>query len=290
MRHDMNEKLLKSVETLPPLPETIHKLKKYIDEERTNIQTDKVAQIIQADPLVTAKLLQLANSPFYGFSREVKTINQVVTLFGINNIKNIILADSIRSNFTIDVSPYGLDTQKFIQTCNEEAGFISEWLLEEDKQLSYLLVPCAMLLRLGMIIFSNFLIQNHKDKEFLETLKQNNFRDITMIENQFLGVDHLSFLGFLFYRWDFDEILIESICFANTPHSASDEIKKNAYALAAVNCIFAPYNGGSVFNSKKAISLLKEANGQGMNFNIDHFIAKLPQFAKVNLNSTDDEI
>lgn len=284
MNTDMNEALLKSVEELPPLPDTINKLKKYIDEAGAHIVVEKVAEIISGDPLLTAKLLQLANSPFYGFTSEIKTIAQVITLLGIRNIKNMIIADSIRDNFKIDVSPYGLDTQKFLAACNEEATFLANWLGEEDKRLSHSLVPCAVLLRLGIVVFSNFLIQNKKDKEFLASLKQNKFQNINVIENEFLGVDHISFLGFLLYRWNFDETLIESVCFLNSPHSASKEIAKAAYALAISNRIFSPYDGSSAFSVQAAIALIEEAKHMGVNFDLDRFISKLPQKAKDALN------
>ena len=98
MSVDMNEALLKSVEVLPPLPDTVSKLRKYIDEAGLNIEIEKIAEIISADPLLTTKLLQLANSPFYGFTSEVKTIPQVITLLGIGNIINIVFADSIKGS------------------------------------------------------------------------------------------------------------------------------------------------------------------------------------------------
>ncbi|EAK1936525.1 HDOD domain-containing protein [Campylobacter jejuni] len=282
---DMNELLLKSVEVLPPLPDTISKLRKYVSEANSNIETMKVAEIISSDPLMTAKLLQLANSPYYGFTREITTINQVITLLGIGNIINIVTADSIRDSFKIDVSPYGLDTQNFLKTCNEEATFITNWLNDEDKKLSYLLVPCAMLLRLGIVIFSNFLIQNHKDKYFLAFLNKN--ENLALAENEFLGVDHISFLGFLLHRWNFDDVLIESICFVRTPHAAREEVKKSAYALAITDHLFAPHDGSSPFNVKAAVALLEEAKTQGINFDLNNLLSKLPSKAKENLNKED---
>ncbi|ECO3667224.1 TPA: cheVAW transcriptional regulator CheP [Campylobacter jejuni] len=282
---DMNELLLKSVEVLPPLPDTVSKLRKYMSEANSNIETMKVAEIISSDPLMTAKLLQLANSPYYGFTREITTINQVITLLGIGNIINIVMADSIRDSFKIDVSPYGLDTQNFLKTCNEEATFITNWLNDEDKKLSHLLVPCAMLLRLGIVIFSNFLIQNHKDKDFLAFLNKN--ENLALAENEFLGVDHISFLGFLLHRWNFDDVLIESICFVRTPHAAREEVKKSAYALAITDHLFAPHDGSSPFNAKAAVALLKEAKTQGINFDLNNLLSKLPNKAKENLNKED---
>ncbi|ELK0727446.1 cheVAW transcriptional regulator CheP [Campylobacter jejuni] len=282
---DMNELLLKSVEVLPPLPDTVSKLRKYVSEANSNIETMKVAEIISSDPLMTAKLLQLANSPYYGFTREITTINQVITLLGIGNIINIVTADSIRDSFKIDVSPYGLDTQNFLKTCNEEATFITNWLNDEDKKLSHLLVPCAMLLRLGIVIFSNFLIQNHKDKDFLAFLNKN--ENFALAENEFLGVDHISFLGFLLHRWNFDDVLIESICFVRTPHAAREEVKKSAYALAITDHLFAPHDGSSPFNAKAAVALLEEAKTQGINFDLNNLLSKLPSKAKENLNKED---
>ncbi|ADC27876.1 cheVAW transcriptional regulator CheP [Campylobacter jejuni] len=282
---DMNELLLKSVEVLPPLPDTVSKLRKYVSEANSNIETMKVAEIISSDPLMTAKLLQLANSPYYGFTREITTINQVITLLGVGNIINIVMADSIRDNFKIDVSPYGLNTQNFLKTCNEEATFIANWLNDEDKKLSHLLVPCAMLLRLGIVIFSNFLIQNHKDKDFLAFLNKN--ENLALAENEFLGVDHISFLGFLLHRWNFDDVLIESICFVRTPHAAREKVKKSAYALAITDHLFAPHDGSSPFNAKAAVALLKEAKTQGINFDLNNLLSKLPNKAKENLNKED---
>lgn len=279
---NMNELLLQSVESLPPLPETVRELQKYIDTAGSNMRIDRVAEIISGDPLITAKLLRLANSPFYGFSREIATIQQVINLLGVGNIRNIVIAESVHSNFKVDVSPYGLDTDTFLQNCNDESHFISDWLLEEDRKLSYLLVPCALLFRFGMIIFSNFLIQKGKDKEFLAALKKSDF-NINMIEESFLGVDHLSFLAYLFFCWNFDEVLIESISFAPTPHSADGPVKKNAYALAIVNNIFSPYDKGSEFRVNTAISLLKEAKAQGINFDMDNFLSKLPPFARKHI-------
>ncbi|EOH3043083.1 cheVAW transcriptional regulator CheP [Campylobacter jejuni] len=282
---DMNELLLKSVEVLPPLPDTVSKLRKYVSEANSNIETMKVAEIISSDPLMTAKLLQLANSPYYGFTREITTINQVITLLGVGNIINIVMADSIRDNFKIDVLPYGLNTQNFLKTCNEEATFIANWLNDEDKKLSHLLVPCAMLLRLGIVIFSNFLIQNHKDKDFLAFL--NKSENLALAENEFLGVDHISFLGFLLHRWNFDDVLIESICFVRTPHAAREKVKKSAYALAITDHLFAPHDGSSPFNAKAAVALLKEAKTQGINFDLNNLLSKLPNKAKENLNKED---
>ena len=283
----MNPLLIETISNLPPLPKTITELQEYIEKSGADTEASKVAEILSKDPLIVGELLRLANSPFYGFSRQISTIQQVVSLLGINNIKNIVMANAISSTFPIDVSPYGLDTQTFLAGCSKEVEFISAWLNDEDKQLANTLIPCAMLLRLGIILLSSILLRSGKSEDFLRENKENEFRDLYDLENKYCGIDNLSFLGFLFDHWKFDELLIGSIAHIQNPHSAPDEIKKNAYALAIVNCLFEPYAPLSPFNAKKAIALINEAKASNVNFDTSNFLAKLPQEAKDNLLQQD---
>ncbi|MCI5968524.1 HDOD domain-containing protein [Helicobacter sp.] len=283
----MNPLLVETIKELPPLPQTVIELCDYVDSIGADLEISKVATILSKDPLIVGELLRLANSPMYGFSRQVSTIQQVVSLLGAGTIKNTVMANAVRSNFSVNVSPYGLNNDVFLANCAKEVDFILAWLRKEDKHLADELVPCAMLLRLGMILLSDMLIKSGKDKEFLEKNRANNFQNVQDLENEYCGVDSVSFLGFLFNHWEFDENLIQSIAHINNPHAAAQELKKNAYALAVTNCLFEPYHPLSQFNSKKSIALINEAIGQGIVFNRENFLAKLPEKAKQNLTKGD---
>lgn len=280
----MNEILSKTIDSLPSLPGTISALQNYVDSARSEVKMQEVVNIISTDPLVTGELLRLANSPYYGFSREIVTLQQVVSLLGIDNIKNAVVASSIKSKVRVDMSPYGLDTQKFIASCNAEANFITEWLITDDKLLAQFLVPCSMLMRLGMILIANALIEVKKDKDFLKVLEENEFKNIPLIEEEFCGVDSLSFLSYLFDHWKFDEVLIQTITYVPTPHAADESIRKNVYALAIANRVFDPYNGGNPYHMSVAKALFQEARNKNIHYNYERFVEKLPEHARQNLN------
>ncbi len=281
----MNELLVKTIDNLPPLPETVMKLQQYVDSRGSDAKIQSVVNIISKDPLLTADLLRLANSPYYGFSREIGTLNQVVSLLGINNVKNTAIANSLRDGFKIDVSPYGLDTKQFLLNCAMESDFISAWFTESDISLAQTLVPCAMLLRLGMILFADTLIKSGKDEEFLEALKANDFNNVALVEQEFFNLDSLTFLGYLFDYWKFDETLIQTTAYINMPHAASEEVMKNCYALAIVTKVFDPYQAGSVYNMEDSLLLIKEARTQNIHFDLDKFKSILPPEAKANLKN-----
>lgn len=59
------------------------------------ILTSDIAQIILDDPILTARLLRLANSGLFPLNQEVSSIEQVVALLGLNNIRELFLASPI---------------------------------------------------------------------------------------------------------------------------------------------------------------------------------------------------
>ena len=59
--------------------------------------TSDFAQLISRDPGLAATLLRFANSPMYGFSGKVSTIDRAIALIGMQAIGNLVLAVSIRT-------------------------------------------------------------------------------------------------------------------------------------------------------------------------------------------------
>ena len=58
-----------------------------------------IGDAIQKDPDLTARLLRLANSPFYGFASRLSTVAEAVGLVGIQQIQDMIVASSVLEQF-----------------------------------------------------------------------------------------------------------------------------------------------------------------------------------------------
>ncbi|MDH5436799.1 MAG: HDOD domain-containing protein, partial [Gammaproteobacteria bacterium] len=61
-----------------------------------NVTSKELATLISSDPVITAELLRMVNSAFYGLSREVSTINHAVTILGQRALRNLALCLSLR--------------------------------------------------------------------------------------------------------------------------------------------------------------------------------------------------
>lgn len=89
--------LLESERDLVSLPDIVLQLQEAIDDPRSTAET--IGAIIARDPALTARLLRLANSPFYGFGGRIDTVSRAVTLVGMEPLYNLALATCAVSTF-----------------------------------------------------------------------------------------------------------------------------------------------------------------------------------------------
>lgn len=80
-----------------------------------NVEAGELAKIIETDPSITLKLLRLSNSAFFGFTREIKSIGDAVSLLGNETVKNAVLSISVfEATKDMDESA-GIDRKAFWQ-------------------------------------------------------------------------------------------------------------------------------------------------------------------------------
>jgi response regulator RpfG family c-di-GMP phosphodiesterase len=88
--------LVGSVQDLPVLPRTCLALKQKLAEPDASIQD--VVRVVEQDVAISANILQLVNSAFFGLPREVSSVRTAVGFLGIDTLQNLVLSAGV---FTI---------------------------------------------------------------------------------------------------------------------------------------------------------------------------------------------
>lgn len=91
-------RIVGKVEDLPTLPRTYLKITELVNNPRSS--ADDLARIVGDDQVLTARLLKLVNSSFYGFPQKVSTIRGAVVLLGFDAIRHLLLTTSIFDFFS----------------------------------------------------------------------------------------------------------------------------------------------------------------------------------------------
>jgi putative nucleotidyltransferase with HDIG domain len=73
---------------LPPLPALLMEALQYT---ANNQNLSNLADKISQDPPMAVRVLRIANSPFYGMSREIGSLQEAVVVLGINQVRNLLL-------------------------------------------------------------------------------------------------------------------------------------------------------------------------------------------------------
>lgn len=81
---------------LPAVPEIVSDVLRLTEDPSADMQ--EMTQVIQRDPALTAKILRISNSAYYGLRQHVGTLQLAVLLLGMTEVRNIVLSVSVFDN------------------------------------------------------------------------------------------------------------------------------------------------------------------------------------------------
>ncbi len=104
---------------LPALPEAALKVRQAINNP--DVGSTEIIQIVQSDPVLSARLVKVANSPLYGTWREIKTVRDAVRRLGLETTKNLSFSLSVKQLFSAKTSII----KKYVQQIYNESTSIA---------------------------------------------------------------------------------------------------------------------------------------------------------------------
>ena len=113
-----------NVQELFSLPDSYFRVKELMDSDTANL--DDIADVILLDPVLTSKILKLANSAVYRLPYQVETINKALLVLGKTQVYNLILSIGI-STACSKLNTQAIDTERFWEQ-SVNAALIAKYL------------------------------------------------------------------------------------------------------------------------------------------------------------------
>lgn len=211
--------MINEIKSLPPLPSSVIKIQELCSERDVNIS--KLIDVIEKDPMLSANILKSVNSPLYGMSKEITSIRQAVTLFGVSMVRGFAVASSIKKTICVDLSPYGIGIEALGDVSTMQLALVREWYSRVDKSLLQALMEVAFLMELGKLIVAIKLSANAQGEAFTQQVAGG--KNIQDIESEYVGMSSYALGAMMFEHWNFDVILIETLRAITDPFTADDE-------------------------------------------------------------------
>jgi len=196
------QSIVTDVESLPPLSDTANIVRRLYAEGIEHVNITKLVIAIEADAVLAANVLKMINAPFYGFSKQIKSISQAVTLFGTQMIYGLVVKYAINSAIIANLRPYGITNSKFNDVCHLQSVLINKWYSPIDMAQAKFLTPLALIMESGKLLTAREITQRGKIKEFNEGFKL--AEDVIIYENSYFGTTSYFVSGLLFDHWNLE--------------------------------------------------------------------------------------
>lgn len=104
------QEIVCQVDALATLPTVYHRIREQL--ESANGSLLEVSRLISADPALTAGVLRLVNSAYYGFGGKIDTIERAVPILGLQQVHDVVLAMTVSAIFK-GIQPEHMDVDRF---------------------------------------------------------------------------------------------------------------------------------------------------------------------------------
>jgi len=222
------QKLNKENITLPEIPSIVFELNEVIANPLSS--AEDIAQVVQRSPSLTALLLKIVNSPFYGFPSKIDKISLAVTLIGTREISGLALGISIISLFN-NIPEEILSMYSFLRH-SLACGIISRILASHRsiRQTEQLFVS-GLLHDLGRLILYRYFPD--ESRNLLSRARSSNTL-LYLQENDHLGCNHTHIVKYLLQQWKLPLVLENNIFFHHCPREAQQPVPATLVHLADI--------------------------------------------------------
>ncbi len=216
------KQVISNINNLPTPPIVFQQIQKALNED--DASAAKVAAILMEDPAISAKVLKLTNSAFYGLPREIETVKQAVVIIGMEAVRNLVLSASVLDMFhgdSIDRQYQDMFWRHSLAVASASRLVAAKSDTKEpiDIDSSF---SAGLLHDIGKIVIACYLPDEFK--QLLERRQTDTTTSDYDLEEMVFGYNHAQIGGFLGTQWKLPTRLQHAIVYHHNPSECPAEL------------------------------------------------------------------
>lgn len=210
------------VKDIPPLPHVASQAISLVEDP--DVSANRIATLLQKDPALAARVLKIANSAMFSFSRTITTLNQAIMIIGFKTLKGVIVAATLRQ-----LHRQSGHIEEMIWK-NSTCTAIGCQVISQHKRLPYT-DECflfGLLHDLGKLV----LLRQIPDEYSLVIKKVSTGQEYYEAETEILGFNHSLIGALVAKKWNFSQDACQVILHHHDP--LPEPLKEEMYIKAAI--------------------------------------------------------
>ncbi len=199
-------KILKQVKALHPIPAMAHKVLALASDPDCSMSD--LVRLVEHDPAITANLLKICNSAYLGLAVKVDSVQQAVTMLGLQHVVELVLAQNLSVNMTKAHKGYQM-AKGDLWKQSVASAMVARTLAERRDLLALPAIYTAALLRdIGKVVLHEYV--GGKLEKIQGIVKTQNVSFIDA-EKECIGMDHATLGGIIAKEWKFSPHMVYMI-------------------------------------------------------------------------------
>lgn len=227
----IKQRILREVTAIPSMPGVASKLLKLLNSPTASAA--QVEDVLRYDPGLTANVLKMANSSYFGFVSKIGSIRRAVSMMGFKRISQLVVASCVSAIFEREIAGYELSPGDLwrhsvaVSLAAEEISRTCQLQGMED------LFTAGLLHDVGKLVMGDFV------RDELVRIEEVVSEKIPFIEaeRQILGTDHAEIGALILRKWTFPEEIVTAVRWHHQPDALNpSDLLTDVVHLANVLC------------------------------------------------------
>jgi len=233
--------IIKKIDRLKPIPQVASKVMSIAQDPESSMAD--LSEIIVYDTALTANLLKIANSAYFGLPGKVDSVHHAIVYMGMDQVVSLVLLAGSAESLKTAQKGYGLN-EGDLWKYSVSSALIARELTELKKaRETHLIFTASLLKDIGKVILSQYVGESFKKISTLVKQQGYTFREA---EKEVIGIDHSELGGIVAETWKFSPKMVEIIRNHHQPQKSSiSEFESSIVYMADTLCMMMGIGVGS---------------------------------------------
>jgi HD-like signal output (HDOD) protein len=260
---------IEEIEDLTPSGFIFAKVQRLL-RENEDVDLDTLREVLQNDPILSAKIIKSSNSAYYGYEEKSTSLKESMDRLGLDEITSLV-ADAVIGEISQDGLPhYNLSSFDYLEECISTAILMEYFsgFLEEPIQDAYTI---GLLCNIGKPVI-NFILDNEVSEASCDVGHRDEVREW---EKKTVGFDHAFAGASLLKKWEFPSDLTSAVLYQYSPEMIDENqpVFDVLYTSKALTPIFIETEDGEL--AEEHITVVKEVLNKSK-LSLEQFANDLP--------------